>query len=248
MLNLPVSGVETIVFLIYLGLWAGLLFGGLVWGTLDEEENRRMPLTTRLLSSFVLVIAGWTWFAIGQGTSVASLALWIAIGMTLGFLGDVFMAQVFTVEPYVLYGMGAFGIGHVAYIIGMMTVLQHHSIELVIVVLVFGLWWAIASILWYYVVFKRSKPSLLVYIALPYALLLASTVAVAMLLTLSNQTYALIWIGAILFLVSDLILAGQLFARLHFRQIGDVVWLLYGPGQMLIVFGVILYTVLSIFI
>ena len=47
-------------------------------------------------------------------------------------------------------------------------------------------------------------------------------------------------VGAALFLISDLILAAQLFNDLHFRGVGDVVWLTYGPGQMLIVYSVTL--------
>ena len=36
---------------------------------------------------------------------------------------------------------------------------------------------------------------------------------------------------------SDLILAAQLFNDLSFSLIGDVIWLTYGPGQMLIVYS-----------
>lgn len=48
----------------------------------------------------------------------------------------------------------------------------------------------------------------------------------------------LLALGGALFLLSDLILAGDMFSDLFFRLIGDVVWLTYGPGQMLIVYSV----------
>jgi hypothetical protein len=44
-------------------------------------------------------------------------------------------------------------------------------------------------------------------------------------------------IGAALFLLSDLILAGELFSGLKFPLIGDVIWLTYGPAQALIVYA-----------
>ena len=44
-------------------------------------------------------------------------------------------------------------------------------------------------------------------------------------------------VGAALFLASDLILAAQLFNDLRFPLISDVVWLTYGPAQMLIVYS-----------
>jgi hypothetical protein len=42
----------------------------------------------------------------------------------------------------------------------------------------------------------------------------------------------------VLLLLSDLILAAELFNDLHFPLVGDVVWLTYGPAQALIVYAV----------
>ncbi len=52
-----------------------------------------------------------------------------------------------------------------------------------------------------------------------------------------QNSFVMVLIGAILFLTSDLILATRLFNNAFFWLIDDVVWLTYGPGQMLIVFG-----------
>lgn len=45
-------------------------------------------------------------------------------------------------------------------------------------------------------------------------------------------------VGAPLLLSSDLILAAQLFNDASFAHIGDVIWMSYGLGQMLIANGV----------
>ena len=45
-------------------------------------------------------------------------------------------------------------------------------------------------------------------------------------------------LGGALFLLSDLILAGDMFSGLYFPLIGDVIWLTYGPAQMLIVYSI----------
>ena len=95
---------------------------------------------------------------------------------------------------------------------------------------------------WYVVVYRKSDKSPLVYAALPYSLLLASTVGFTMSLSLLDPSFTFVTVGAILFLLSDLLLAAQLFNNLHFRYIGDAVWFLYAPAQMLIVLGVTLYT------
>ncbi len=73
---------------------------------------------------------------------------------------------------------------------------------------------------------------------------LASTAGFASGLALQAGGFTPLAIGAALFLLSDLILAAQLFNNLRFRFIGDIVWLTYGPAQMLIVFSV--YTALLV--
>jgi hypothetical protein len=68
--------------------------------------------------------------------------------------------------------------------------------------------------------------------------LLASTAGLATGLATQDAAFIPLAIGTALFLLSDLILAAQLFNGLHFKMIGDVVWLTYGPAQMLIVYSV----------
>ena len=243
MLNLPISVVETLLFTGAVSIWGILLVGGFFFGTLNKEETHKIPTRSRLLSSLILVVAAWMWFAISQGTPIDVFAGWVATGMTFGFLGDIFMAKILNLEPHILFGMLAFGIGHIMYIIGTWMVALPHNLpfpDLPTLVV----WWLIAILAWYLVVYRNSDKSLLIYLALPYALLLASTVGFTMSLTWLDPTFTLVTIGAILFLISDLLLATQLFKNVHFKSIGDVVWLLYGPAQMLIVLGVPLYTLL----
>lgn len=210
-------------------LWAILLFGGWIFGKYNTAETHKIPTPNRMLSSAVLVSAGWLW-SLSHG---GNLALFIALGMTFGFLGDLFMAGlIIKGDKSVLGGMSAFGLGHVFYIIGILgTNLANIPVWIIFLV--------IAAMLWYAIVYRTAKQvSILHYAALPYALLLASTPGFAGGVALSNSAFILMAIGAILFLISDLILATQLFNGVHFKGIGDVVWLTYGPAQMLIVYAI----------
>ena len=100
-------------------IWAGLLFGGFTFGTLNADESRRMPAWTRMASSLTLVVAGWSWWLFTSETDFHRLALLVAIGMTFGFVGDLFMAELIPLGDRVLGGIGAFGLGHVAYVAGL---------------------------------------------------------------------------------------------------------------------------------
>jgi hypothetical protein len=222
-----------------LALWAILLFGGFLFGKRNAEGTRRMPAWTRMASSFTLVIAAWLWYAFTRETNVGGYALLIAVGMTLGFLGDLFLAPVFAIAQPVLAGIAAFGLGHIAYLVALISFDNAHGLDapeprwIALVI-----WLLIGAAGWYLVVFRRQKATVLHWVALPYALLLASLAGVATGLALQSAFFVPLAIGAALFLLSDLILAGDLFAGLSFPLIGDVIWLTYGPAQTLIVYSV----------
>jgi uncharacterized membrane protein YhhN len=213
-------------------LWALFLFGGFVFGKLNVEGTHRIPRWARMASSFTLVIAAWSWFIFAD-VFPKSYGLLIAIGMTLGFVGDLFMARLIPIKDYVLGGIGSFGLGHIAYIIAFIS-FGNERIQWIALIV----WWLIGSAGWYIIVFRGQKHTFLHYAALPYALLLASTAGLATSLAIGETVFILLAIGTALFLISDLILAAQLFNGLHFKMIGDVVWLTYGPAQMLIVYSV----------
>lgn len=244
-MNIPISNIEIGVLLAFLSAWAFFLFGGLVWGRLHDDNTRRMPTWSRLTSSAVLAVGAWFWFAIAQGTIASGMVLWFALGMACGFVGDCFMAQILPTKDYVLGGIGAFAIGHVCYIVGIFDVsMQLEGIfprwDIV------AIWWGFAFIGWFIIVMNGNKGSALHYAALPYAILLASTAGFGFsLVSAGGWFYGWVALGGALFLISDLILAGQLFSNLKFPYISDVVWLTYGPGQAMIVYGVLVSLVLS---
>ena len=221
-------------------LWGALLFGGFIFAWAHSGRTGRMPLWTRVASSVVLVVAAWSWYLVSRGTTTSLFALLIAIGMTLGMLGDLFMARLLAVAQYVLLGMGAFGLGHAAYIAaGLVYGNQHGLAEAGTRYGVWAIWLVVGLIGWYLAVFRgQPKHSALQWIALPYALLLASTAAVATGLAVQDPALWPMAVGAALFLFSDLILAARLFNGLFFPLIDDAIWLTYGPGQMLIVYSV----------
>lgn len=236
MISIPISGLENSLIILLVALWAVLLFGGLVFGRATAQRNYRMPLWTRLASSFVLTILGWIIFISAQGTTITTMVFWVAIGMSCGLLGDLFMGQVIPVKQYVLFAIAAFGGGHIAYMIGMANTGQHIGaatpgyIQL-------AFWWMLGTIGWFIAVFRGAKPTLLHYATLPYALLLASTAAFASNLAILDHVFVPMLIGAIFFLISDLLLAGGLFSGLRLPYFDDIIWLTYGPAQMLIVAG-----------
>lgn len=222
-------------------LWAILLFGGFALG--HESETQRIPRWARMASSATLVLAAWSWYLLATGSEAGgqarSYALFIAVGMSFGFVGDLVMARLAPGGRNVLGGIAAFGIGHIFYITGILRFSNQIGLDdpakrwgaLAV-------WLLVAVVAWYFLIFRGQEVTTLHWAALPYALLLASTAGFATGLALQNGLFWGLALGAGLFLLSDLILAAELFTGLKFNSIGDVIWLTYGPGQMLIVYSV----------
>jgi hypothetical protein len=222
-----------------LALWAGLLLGGFAFGRLNAERTSRTPTWARIASSLTLVVAAWSWYAVAHGTTVSAFAFLVALGMSLGVLGDLLLARLLPIPQHVVAGLGAFSLGHMAYISAILTF--EIQIGLGAAPLRMGAWalWALAGLAgWYYVVLRGQKPAFLHWAALPYSLLLASTAGLACGLALRALAFVPLAIGAALFLLSDLILAARLFRGMTFPLIEDLIWLTYGPAQMLIVYTV----------
>lgn len=280
------TGLSQILLFLWI-IWAVLLFGGLI-GKPDADRTRRMPRWSRMASSLVLGIAAWGYALFYYERMYVDVAVLIAVGMTFCFIGDLFMAQlILRDDRHILGGIGAFGLGHIAYVAAFLRLLSHSqtlldwrieyavnelNIELpqpTINGLILIGCWLFATVIWDQIIYRAARERTMLHLAaLPYGLLLATTVGAALNLTLyawnlysrSNATQAVgasslegtesstallnlvrttvPALGALLFFISDFILAARLFNKAYFRMIDDWIWLTYGPGQMLIVYGV----------
>ena len=230
---------QTAILLALFAVWAVLLFGGFAFGPTSIDRTRRMPTWTRMGSSLILVVIAWLWYAFTRQSPVGTYALLIAVGMSCGCLGDLFLASVIPLSEPVLGGMLAFGLGHVAYLVATIFLGNHFRLGAPLPRFsMLTVWLLIGLAGWYVVILRGHKPGTLHWAALPYALLLASVAGLFSGLALQSTAFLPAALGAALFLVSDLILANQLFNGRTFPLVGDIVWLTYGPGQALIVASV----------
>jgi len=214
-------------------LAGGLLLLGLVFGKRDERGVNRIPRLVRMFSSALVLLC-----ALLQRRGGRDQLNLVAAGMGCGFLGDLIMAQVVPLPEHVLFGMLTFGIGHGCYIKAFTDRARSAGIaSLRVRGSAFGVAWLIALLGWLGLVRNPKIGAALNYGALAYALLLASMSGAAAALAAHDRHYRGLAVGGGLFLLSDLLLASRLFRGAHFEQIGDLVWLTYIAGQVLIVDG-----------
>ncbi len=218
-----------------LAAWAALLFGGFALGTADSPGGERIPTPARMGSSFVLVVAAWSWYFCVRPNTLSLSALLVAVGMTFGFAGDLFMAGLIPAGERTLGGMGSFGCGHVAYLAAFLYLASRLRLPWTGPRLAAWAAWLLVGVAgWYLIVYRTDHPAALRRAALGYVLLLASTAGCATGLALAAPGFWSLACGASLFFLSDLILAAEMFSG---YRAGSAVWLTYGPGQMLIVYS-----------
>jgi hypothetical protein len=233
------SSWQMFVLLALFALWAVLLFGGFIWGKPALDGLQRMPVWTRMASSAMLALIAWLGYAFARPFALGGYALLIAIGMTLGLTGDLLLSGLTPIPQPTLAGIAAFGSGHVFYMLAAFGLARQFKLDSPAPRWsMLALWLLIGLLAWYFVVFRGQSPTILTWAALPYSLLLASVAGLFVGLALQSPALIPAAIGAILFLISDLILASQLFTGRTFPLIGDIIWLTYGPGQALIVASV----------
>ncbi|HHS98578.1 MAG TPA: hypothetical protein ENK08_11935 [Chloroflexi bacterium] len=216
----------------------GVYLLGLAFGSLNQDRTHRSPTWARMVHSATLVGAALVWWrGKSVGTDLAGFATMVFWGMLFSFVGDLLMARVVPLPKYPIPGMAAFGVAHVLYILGYVragTALGLGS----------GLAWGIgvgaglllAVVLWWVLIRAPDADPVLGYGALGYALLLGGMAGAAAALAVQQPRFAILAVGALLFLVSDAILGNRLFRHNDWFLVGDVVWVLYTAGQSLIVF------------
>ncbi|MBC7264408.1 MAG: lysoplasmalogenase [Chloroflexi bacterium] len=220
--------------------WAMLLVFGFAFGPLNETRTNRIPLPNRMASSFILVLCAVIWWRAGAGVRpLAGYTALIVVGMACGFLGDLIMAaEIIPMPERVIYGMVAFGLGHIFYIAAYLRLggalgLTDGRARILSLAALF----IVALATWWALIRGPQAPAVLNYGSLGYALLLSAMVGLAVALAVQEPRFIPLALGAILFLVSDTILGNELFRGNVWTLVGDVVWLTYIAGQALIVFS-----------
>lgn len=210
----------------------------LVWYI--REKIRGYTMKAVFLKTVVSVI--FVSIAVTAGSS-AVIAPFMIMGLLFGLLGDIWLdlKYVFPAqdETFTYAGFIVFGIGHILYVAGLL--IQYGARGYIAVSFCLA---AVAAGL----VLVLEKPMKLSYgrmrlIVLVYGFLLFSTVFVSGALLLDHRAPALwlIFIGSVLFAISDLILSGTFFGVGKERPI-DIVsnYLFYYGGQFLIAYSLVL--------
>ncbi|MBQ9044826.1 MAG: hypothetical protein IJ112_02620 [Oscillospiraceae bacterium] len=221
-----------------------LLIGAITLFLYVREKLKAYSLKAVFLkttvSLFFLAVAVCGWFLSAQAGGLQVMGVFFVLGLLFGLLGDIWLDLKYVYpahdDPFTYAGFLSFAIGHVLYITGMLLQYQPKSALYVILPIALAVLVSGGNILLEKTMkLDFGKMRLIVF---GYGAILFSTVLVAGSLALQRgwhePTLNLIFVGGILFALSDLVLSGTYFGGKE-RPVDIILnYLTYYPAQFLI--------------
>ncbi|QWU43422.1 lysoplasmalogenase [Bacillus sp. NP247] len=198
--------------------------------TKRTRNNMPLPLAVRLILSFSLTgSASWIWL---QDPSV-EYSTWVALGMTLSTVGDLFMAGLIPIGHRLIGGMVTFALAHCFYVKAFLqTGISWNGFW--IGLLVYGLFLIIG---WFFFIRNEKQDKLFTIGALIYGLWVGGMACFAFALYYEN--IGIWWIpalGGLLFVISDFIIGVTDIGGRKLKYEPLWIWFTYVAAQMCIVY------------
>lgn len=196
-------------------------------------KNEILRSVTKPLLMPLLII----YFVSAANPFVSSLKKWILLALGFSWLGDVLLMFESTGSNFFIFGLVAFLIAHIFYILFYENVIRLENLK--------KNYWLFIPVLIYYVVLIYVLSPHLEDMKLPVRIygIVISYMLIQALQTgrIKNHAAAgLMIVGAVLFITSDSILAVNKFYK-SFEYAGMAIMLTYGIGQLLITLGAARY-------
>ena len=225
-----------VVLWVLLFVWVVALVGSFALGQLNEARTGRSLPDLQRSTSAMLVMMAWAFFLGGMiRTRLRAFSLFIALGMSVSFVSDLIMASVIDLPDNVLGGMVSFGIAHCLYILAFCEAARAYGIC--------SQWVTVASVaatcavgagVWMLAV-RNSDDPVHSMGALAYTLIICTMAGFTVPLIWQDHRFLVLFGGAVLFVVSDVMLGKRLLRGASWYLISDMIWWAYICGQALIV-------------
>lgn len=212
-----------------------MLVGCVLYHGINHKKGYLLYICLKLFASGIFVAAGI--YANVRLHFSSFFALWILSGFGFSFIGDFLLAFAQKKgERYFLAGMFSFLITHLLFICGLCQLTCFHILDMVVAAVILALCGLLIHIL------KLELGQLKIPV-------LAYCCAIGFMVTKSFSLYAsaghmatavLFSAGAVLFLLSDAVLAVNKFSSSHRPFLDAVNTFTYFPGQLLIAFSLFL--------
>lgn len=225
-----------IIFGVLLVCWLAAFIIGMATGTYNEERTRRLSSFGRFgMVILTLVIGLLCWLGIARST----FALLVFLGLVAGAAGDVILGNVLPLKKPVPVGILAFSVGHGFYMAAIFVLRGMLGIDNALALIVaVSIVVVIAVVLWFLMVRNPEVGPVLNIGSLVYAALLFAVTGMAADVAIQSGKMVILFIGLLLFAISDIMLSQPLIKKRGFTSIRDVSFIIYSAGQVLIALAI----------
>ena len=203
----------------------------------DYKGEPKRALMMKTLASIGFVSVAISAFLYGNGDG--EYFKFILCGLILGLIGDVALALRAVYEKkkdkYFIIGLGAFLLGHIAYTIEFTKISSITVIEIIIaaiIVILFVIFGKLVKLQ-----YGNMKPFVIGYMCV-ISVMVVKAVSIAITIGI-NEANMLIAVGAILFAISDMILAFIYFWNRKVKVLSPLNLITYYGGQLLIALSIL---------
>lgn len=205
----------------------------------DYKGEPKRALMMKTLASIGFVAVAISAFLYGNGDG--QYFKFILCGLILGLIGDVALALRAVYEDeekkdkYFIIGLGVFLLGHIAYTIEFTKISSITVIEIIIaaiIVILFVIFGKLVKLQ-----YGNMKPFVIGYMCV-ISVMVVKAVSIAITIGI-NEANMLIAVGAILFAISDMILAFIYFWNRKVKVLSPLNLITYYVGQLLIALSIL---------
>ncbi len=207
-------------------------------------NNNKFADISKALLMPMLLFGVWGFMGLTKGQSVFEQnTLLLSLGIVFGGMGDMYLLKQHETQNF-FRGLAAFFIGHVFYLIVIVSLISFLPIPPVFVAVAIVVYLVIVIATWF--MNKRPKGGIGAAIVV-YALLLTGINAIALFLVVGYymqggfaaipQNIITLFVGSLAFLISDAVLSYTIFVK-EFPMHRFIVMVTYLAAQFLIVFSI----------
>lgn len=203
----------------------------------DYKGEPKKALMMKTLASIGFVSVAISAFIYGNGDG--EYFKFILCGLILGLIGDVALALRAVYEEkkdkYFIIGLGAFLLGHIAYSIEFAKISSITLIEIIIAAIIVTLFVIFGKLV--KLQYGNMKPFVIGYMCV-ISIMVVKAVSIAITIGISEANM-LIAVGAVLFAISDMILAFIYFWNRKVKVLSPLNLITYYGGQLLIALSIL---------
>lgn len=209
---------------------------------LVNGAGRKLPISVRLYLSISLAFTAFFIAYNNKAINTASYSTFVFIGMFSSLIGDLFMAKLIRIKNRLVGGIIFFSLAHGFYITAYIKTMYDNNIMLsryiFLSISIFLLFYMVSLVLCLKKLIKLNinNVAVLTYTSIIFTMgVFAFSLAVSL-----GSKWWITFIGALLFMISDSIIALTEIWNIRLKNTGLWVWLTYVAAQIGIIYSVLI--------